>query len=297
MMKLLITGGNGFIARNLAGEFQDKYKFHAPARQELDLLGTSKVEDYIKKHRFDVVIHTATYDAAPRHSVKDPLMVLENNLKMFFNVARCSGFFGKMIYFGSGAEFGRENWIPRMKENYFDTFVPSDQYGFSKYLMTKFTLLNNNIYNLRLFGVYGKFDDWKTRLIPNVCCQAVMNMPVRICQNKFVDHLFSGDLVKIVEWFIEHTPLQKVYNVCSGNVADFKTIAGKIVELSGKKLSINFQKEGLGTEYSGDNTLLLKELKSFEFTPIDVGLKMLYEWYVSNKHIYDKDTGFIEQPF
>jgi len=23
MMKLLITGGNGFIARNLAGEFQD----------------------------------------------------------------------------------------------------------------------------------------------------------------------------------------------------------------------------------------------------------------------------------
>jgi GDP-L-fucose synthase len=36
-------------------------------------------------------------------------------MKMFFNIASCKDYFDKMIYFGSGAEFDPENWIPKMK--------------------------------------------------------------------------------------------------------------------------------------------------------------------------------------
>ena len=43
---------------------------------------------------------------------------------MFFNLARGNDYFGKMLYYGSGAVFGRENWKPRMKEDYFDQNVP-----------------------------------------------------------------------------------------------------------------------------------------------------------------------------
>ena len=72
-----------------------------------------------------------------------------------------------MIYFGSGAEFSRKNWIPKMEENYYDKFVPTDQYGFSKYVMNKITEKSDNIYNLRIFGLFGKYDDWRYRFIPN----------------------------------------------------------------------------------------------------------------------------------
>ena len=208
---------------------------------------------------------------------------------MFFNIARCSDYFGRMIYFGSGAEFNRGNWIPRMKEDYFDKHVPADQYGFSKYIMTKYTQLSGNIYNLRLFGVFGKYDDWRTRFIPNACCHAVMDMPVRINQNVFFDFLYIDDLVKIVKWFINNEPRKNVYNVCTGKVNDFKTIAKKIIEISGKKLEININTEGLGREYSGDNTLLMNELNGFEFSSIDESIKALYDWYELNKHIIDKD--------
>lgn len=284
-MKILITGGNGFIARNLFEQLSHEYTLLSYNSKELNLLDHSKVSDLMKSQRFDVVIHTATYDAAPKHSTKDPSKVLEYNLKMFFNVARCKDYFGKMIYFGSGAEFGRENWIPRMAEDYFDRHIPIDQYGFSKYIMTKYAYLSNNVYNLRLFGVFGKYDDWRTRFIPNACCHAVLDLPIRINQNALFDHLHVDDLIRIVKWFINNKPRNHVYNVCTGDVYDFTTLAKKIIQVSGKNVDIQIKTDGLGKEYSGDNSLLLNELGGFKFSSIDESIKALYDWHDSNKHI------------
>lgn len=277
--KILITGGDGFIARNLFEQLSDEYNILSVDRQELDLLDSLKVLDYIKSNKFDIIIHTATYDAAPKHSTKDPAKVLENNLKMFFNLARCKDYFNKMIYFGSGAEYSREHWIPKMREDYFDKHVPMDQYGFSKYIMTKYALSNSKIYNLRLFAVFGKYDDWKVRLISNICHDVVLNLPIVIEQNKYYDFLYIDDLIKVVKWFIDNKPKNRVYNLCTGNVLDFKTIAEKILEISGKKLDIAIKIEGVGKEYSGDNTLLLNELKGFKFSSLDESIKALYKWY------------------
>jgi len=288
-MRILITGGAGFIARNLFEQFDSEYTVLSLNSKELNLLDFSRIFDYIKSNQFDVVIHTATYDAAPKFSTKDPAKVLENNLKMFFNIARCKDYFDKMIYFGSGAEFGREYWIPKMKEDYFDQRVPVDQYGFSKYIMTKYTQLSTNIYNLRLFGVFGKYDDWRYRFIPNTCANAVLNLPISINQNVIFDYLYIDDLIKIVKWFINNKPKKNVYNVCTGKVYDFKTLAEKIIKISSKNLDIIIKTEGLGREYSGDNSLLMNELNGFEFIPIDKSIEALYDWYDLNKHIIEKD--------
>tara|TARA_Y100000034_G_scaffold136620_1_gene214185 strand:- start:2510 stop:3379 length:870 start_codon:yes stop_codon:yes gene_type:complete len=278
-MKILITGGNGFIARNLFEQLKDDYSVFSVNRQELNLLNSSEVFDYLRKNEFNVVIHAATYDAAPKHSTKNPAKVLENNLKMFFNLARCKDYFDKMIYFGSGAEYDREHWKPRMKEGYFDQYVPMDQYGLSKYVMTKCALSNNKIINLRLFAVFGKYDDWQVRIISNICHSAAYNLPIAINQNKYYDFLHIDDLVKIVKWFINNKPREKVYNVCTGNVIDFKTLTEKIIKISGKKLEIIIKTKELGKEYSGDNTLLLSELKDFEFISPNDAIKELYDWY------------------
>src|SRR4030042_1885459 len=136
-----------------------------------------------------------------------------------------------------------------MREDYFDKHVPTDQYGFSKYIMTKYAQLNDNIYNLRLFGVFGKYDDWRTRFIPNVCCQAIIDMPIRMEQNKFYDFLSVDDLVKIVKWFINNKPKNSIYNVCTGGGNDLKTLAEKNIKISRKNLDIKI----LCKTLNGDN--------------------------------------------
>jgi len=82
---------------------------------------------------------------------------------------------------------------------------------------------------------------------------------------------------------MDNKPKKNIYNICTGKVFDFQTIAKKIVELSGKNLKIKIEQTDLGKEYSGDNALLLKELKEFKFTSIDNSLKNLYGWYDKNK--------------
>lgn len=288
-MKILITGSGGFTGKHLFEQLNSQHEVSAFNSKELDLLDSSAVSDCIKNNKFDVIIHTATYDAVPKHSLKDPAKVLENNLKMFFNIARHSGYFGKMIYFGSGAEFGREHWKPKMDENYFDSYIPVDQYGFSKYIMTKYAQLSSNIYNLRLFAVFGKYEDWRVRFISNACCNAVLGLPIKINQNVFFDFMCIEDLVKIVKWFIDNHPAKPVYNICSSTAIDLKSIAEKIIKISGKKLDIIIKNNGLGREYSGDNLLLLEELNGFKFTPIDDSVRDLYNWYDSNKQAIEED--------
>ena len=277
-MKILITGGKGFIAKGLVEGL--KHQVMAFDKEELDLLKPDKVFDCLKDNHFDAVVHTAVYDTAAKHSTKDPTMVLENNIRMFFNLLRGRKYFGKLIFFGSGAEYSREHLMPKMKETYFDHYVPNDQYGFSRYIATKYAI--GNIYNLRLFSVFGKDDDWQTRFIPNACCRAVMDLPIRIEQNRLVDFLWLGDLAAIVDWFITHQPKHNVYNVCSGKVIDRLTIAKKIITISGKDLAIKTAKEGFDQEYSGDNSLLMKEL-NFKFSPFNDKLKELYHWYERKK--------------
>ena len=283
MLKILITGGDGFIARNLSEGLNADYAVSAPNSQELNLLDPIQTSDYLKRNLFDVVIHAATYDAAPKHSTKDPAKVLENNLKMFFNLVRGKAHFGRMIYFGSGAEYSREHWIPKMKEDYFDQHVPEDQYGFSKYIMAKYAQLADHIYNLRLFAVFGKYEDWRVRLISSICQAVILGQPVKIRQNNNYDFLYVDDLVKVVKWFLASQPKNRAYNICSGEDLDFKAIAEKIVGISGKKLDILIENKDKGKEYTGDNSLLLSELKGFKFTPIDESIQALYNWYALNK--------------
>lgn len=287
--RILLTGGNGFLARSFYDVLVNNYSTSLISRDSCDLNDHIVVANYLKKDNYDVVIHCATYDAAPKDSLKDSKQVLENNLQMFFNLVRCSDYYGKLLFFGSGAEFSRPHWKPKMGEDYFDSYVPLDQYGFSKYIMTKYCLKNTNIYNLRLFGVHGRYEDWRYRFISNVCCHAVFNLPIIINQNAIFDFLYIDDLVKIVKWFIDNEPKYKVYNVCSGKVYDYITVSKKIVDISHKKLDIIVKNKDCRTEYSGDNSLLKSELGGFDFTPMDESLNVMYNWYEEHKDQINPD--------
>jgi len=50
--KILITGGNGYIARNTI-PFLSEYNLTILTRQQLDLLDAEKVKDFFKDKSFD----------------------------------------------------------------------------------------------------------------------------------------------------------------------------------------------------------------------------------------------------
>lgn len=297
--KILITGGSGFIARSVYEHLSNCYFYPLEnnvlslTRKSLDVLDSGAVAKFLDENQFDVVINAATYDPVPDFSTKDSSRTLEMNLKMFFNIVRCKDSFGKMIHFGTGAEFCSEHREPLVKESSIHDRIPVRQYDLAKHIMTEYTYRYDNIYNLRLFGLYGKFDDWRYRFISNACCKVALNRDITIKSNRRIDYLYIDDLVKIIQWVIDNEPQNKVYNACTSKCMTYEDISNLIINISGHSVNINHSKsdhwsDNYDVDYSGDN-ILLKSDMNFTPLPMDKCISRLYNWYYTNKQIIDPD--------
>ena len=284
-MKILITGSNGFIGKNITEHFQDKFKqIFAPKRDELNLLDADAVESYIKKNNFDVIIHCCV-----------TLTSIEQNLKMYFNIERLSSTFGKLICIGSGAEFDGKNYVPKMKENYFQKNIPpkSDIYGYSKYEIAKDILKKKrNIFNLRIFGIFGKYEDYRRRLISNNICKLLRGENIVLNKNGCFDYMYVNDFSKILEKFIYEDPKYSTYNTCTGEVIEFLTIAKIINEIDGGKKQIEIKQEGINPEYSGNNLRFTEEFGPMNLTDPKIAIKELYNWYKLESNLIFDDKLF-----
>ena len=275
---ILLTGATGFIARNLRHQLQEKHNVSAPTRAELNLLNVEAVEAYLRDHRFDVVIHAANTNNVvhPEHAAQ----MLDFNLRMFYNLERCSQLYGKLYYFGSGAEYDLRHYVPRMTEEYFGKHIPADPYGFSKYIMSK--AAKGNIYDLRLFGVFGPHEEWRRRFISNMIYQALSYDVMRMDRNMYFDYLYVNDLAKILEWFLHHDPRYHHYNVCTGEEIDLLSLARIVREETGSSAEIMMNGTEWKLPYTGSNARLLGEIGDFQFTPIRTAVREMVVWYREN---------------
>jgi len=178
-MKILLTGGSGFIGKNISESFlAEKYQILAPSHSELDLLEQDSVREYFDKNKIDVIIHSA---CKPGHrNAKDPTGIFYSNTRMFYNLLSQKNKWQKMIMLGSGAVYGCRHYKPKMSEEYCGKNIPTDEHGFSRYVMAKQAETYENIYELRLFGVFGKYEDWQIRFISNAICKTLYDLPITI---------------------------------------------------------------------------------------------------------------------
>ncbi|MEN6621740.1 MAG: NAD-dependent epimerase/dehydratase family protein [Smithella sp.] len=280
---IFITGGSGFIGKNLVEKLTDYYEILAPAHHELELLDENAVTHFFQTHNIDIIIHCAT---KPGHrNAPDPTGLIFNNTRMFFNLIRNSRLYKKMILLTSGAVYDMRYYQPKMEENYFDTHVPVDETGYSKYICAKYAEAMDNIIELRPFGVFGKYEDWEIRFISNMICKALFDLPLTIKQNRYFDYIYINDLIMVIRHFIEHqTSNYKVYNVTPDHALELKNIAEMVLDIAGKELDIIIENPELGIEYSGCNKRLEAEIPEVSKTDIFSDIASLYQWYAN--HLY-----------
>lgn len=283
---IFITGGEGFIGKNLKEYFDSSHNVYAPSHSDLDLLNEKSVRAYIKEHKINAIVHCAN-----RGGGRDTLRVQNTfyeNIRMFFNVVRNAEYVEKIITMGSGAEYDIRHYKPKMSEEYFDSHIPEDDYGFSKYVCSRYAIAyNKNIVCLRLFGVFGKYEKYYLKFISNAIVKNIFRLPITIVQNTNFDYLYIDDLPKIVDHFLRHNQKEKAYNVVAGEIVDLLSIAKKVNAAGHHASEIIVRKEGMGKEYSGDNARLRAEITGLQFTPIDEAIRKLYSWYEAHKGSLD----------
>lgn len=278
--KILITGGSGFIGRNIKEYFDSKYTIFVPSHDELDLLDTKKVEHYIQKNNIDIIIHGANIGGG-RDSI-DMKEAVQKNLTMFFNIVRNIDHVEKVIHLGSGAEYDKNRPLVNVKEEEFDKQMPRDDYGFYKYICSKYIENSTKIICLRLFGVYGKYENYLFKFISNAIIKNLFHLPIVIGQNVYFDYLYINDLLNIIDYFIIHNAKFKAYNISNGKRIDLVSLSEIINNISNFQSKIIVLNKGLNHEYSADNLRLTEEITGLRFTSAENGIKKLYDWYKKN---------------
>lgn len=289
MKKMLITGGSGFVGRNVYEYFKmnRKYDVYAPTSSELNCIDEEAVKEYLLKNKFDIILHFAVYgDGIDK--AKDGTKILEYNLRIFYNFAKYSNLYEKMIYAGSGAEYDKRYPICSVKEEDIGRTVPTDQYGLMKYTAGLLIDKSRNIYNLRLFGIFGKYEYWPIKFISNVCCKALYELPLTIRQNVYFDYLWIEDFCEILDKFLKiDKPIYHSYNIVSGERVDLVSICNYVMEAAQKDMRIVVCKEGFANEYTANNDRIRKEIADISFTPINQSIKALLAWYQLKKEEID----------
>ncbi len=274
---LLITGSTGFIGKNIAEAFNNSYNLYTPNHHDLDLLDQNAVHQYFLKNDIDTVIHCANFGGTRK--IQSPGDVVEKNLRMFFNLAENKDHFVKLIHMGSGAEYNKRRALQNISENECDALIPLDEYGFSKYIISRYIETTENFYCLRLFGIFGKYEDYEFKVISNAIVKNLLHMPIKIRQNVRFSWLYIDDFLKVLDYFLIHTPKKSIFNVTPPSTVDLVSIMHMINSHSDFKSEICVENQGLNLEYSGNNAQLMNEIGDIAFTPMNAAIKDLYDYY------------------
>lgn len=290
-MQILITGAGGFVGSNLHDVLKEKHTVFALKHQDLDLLDANAVKQFMGKHSIDFVLHCANEGGSRKTNYdQGGNSVVAHNLRMFFNLVRCMTPKMRMIHLGSGAEYNRKYYQPKMKESYFDQYPPDDDYGYSKYVISKYIEKCPDIMCLRIFGLFGKYEDYRYKFISNAIVKNLLKMPIVINQNVTFDYLYIDDFCKIVEKFMQPGTYKSFYNITPTHSIDLIGIAHIINDIGKYKSEVIVLNEGVNTEYSGDNSVLLQVMGDFEFESYGNSIKKLYEYYQTVLSTLDVDS-------
>jgi GDP-L-fucose synthase len=286
MKRILVTGGTSFIGRNILPLLTRYYDITAPKRDELNFVDKQQVDSYLQGKTFDVLIHLAVPNPSG-----NPLDSFEHRFEHILRAFLCfenhAHEFKKILYFGSGAEYGKTHDIKMAQENDIGKIIPEDGYGFAKYILNDIVRKSSNIYNLRLFGCYGPTDA-RTKFIRDAIDSCLKNESIAIRQDCYFDYLYVEDLAEIIHWFIENDLRYHDYNVVTGKAVSLSYIAKIIAGKMGNKNPVKIAKEGLNKEYTASNNRLLAELGDFIFTSLGDGIDKQITW---QKDMYEVSTN------
>lgn len=164
-MKVLITGGSGFVGAHLNNYLSSK---------QVDIISTSRSKDN-SRHEFlditepdsirelikdiDVVVNLASINGAI-HTSKYPQQTFYVNSIGTLNILEAVRTYNptaRIIFMGSRLEHGTPMVLPVPTTHGFD---PKTIYGISKYTATKYAMLYHKLYNLqtvvlRISNIYG----------------------------------------------------------------------------------------------------------------------------------------------
>jgi nucleoside-diphosphate-sugar epimerase len=267
MKVIMATGGSGFLGKHIVKHLQEQclYCVLAPTHEELDLLDTKRVEEYINEYMPNIIIHCATVHNIPE--------AIYRNTLMYHNLYRMCDSYEKMLNISSGAVYDITRNIVCATEKEVLYGVPKEPYGYSKYLNTMQTLASPNIIDLYLFGIFGK-GEFSTRFTANSIIRIKNGLGPLVEKDRLMSFLYIEDFLCILDKFITRNgDIYHTYNVVPDEIIGLQEFGEKLRNIMEGKVptKVSYRMDH-APAYTGDNSLLKETFPDIVFTSLDTAL-------------------------
>ena len=132
MNKILITGTSGFVGSRVARALQDRYELLAPSHGECDIARLEAVEEYVRRHRPEVILHLAALSNTG-YCEQHPEESLRVNVQGVAHMAEVAARYGcKLVWFSSDQVYNGNHEQGLLTEEI--AVCPENHYGRHKLL-------------------------------------------------------------------------------------------------------------------------------------------------------------------
>jgi len=257
-MKILVTGGRGYVSRNIADKLRNVgHCVLSPFRQELDMTKLDDVKRYFDIHQPDAVVHSASTGGYRDKS--DTHDVLVANVSMFETLKQVITPNVPVVFYTSGADFDRRTSIHEVVESDVINRWPIDPYGLAKNLIVR-RILQEHIKNIHILRIFAAFnhDEIDARFITRSILNVKAGIPITIHQNREMDFLYMDDLFTVTDHLLSHVHgHQKHINMSYKTKVTLKDVATLICKYTSQlNPTIVVENDTIGPSYSGFGTKL-----------------------------------------
>jgi ADP-L-glycero-D-manno-heptose 6-epimerase len=315
-MKILVTGGLGFIGSNLVRHLNrlgetaiiicdhlttgDKWR-NALGLVFEDLIDVAQLDETLSNTHFDLVVHLGARTDTGEH---DLLTLHELNYLASQRLYRAAvKQRARFIYASSAATYGdgslgfREDIPPQHLR-------PLNPYGFYKNLFDMWVArqpeVPPQVCGLKFFNVFGPGESHKGRMasaVYHLTRQALAGQPLRLFRSlredipdghQKRDFIYIDDVVRVVTYAITHPELNGMVNVGTGRAHSFLDVVEAIEKAMHRPLIYGFidlpENIASGYQYFSEaDVTTLRELH-FDFTPLVQGVANYVTVLRSSQH-------------
>jgi UDP-N-acetylglucosamine/UDP-N-acetylgalactosamine 4-epimerase len=317
-MRILVTGGAGFIGANLVQHLLDQPDVEkirvfdnlaTGALKNIEEFETNKkfqfvqgdIRDYdsclLACDDIDLISHQAALGSVPR-SINDPLTTNNVNITGTLNIftAAKEKEVKRIVYAASSSTYGDHPGLPKVEDKIGNPLSP---YAVTKYVNELYANVFANIYGMELIGL-RYFNVFGPKQNPQGAYAAVIPLFIKAVLNN-EPPLINGDGEHSRDFtFVENAvqantlalftknkeAVNQVYNIAFGTKTSLNEVFEMIKEIGGSDLAPKYGPERKGdVKHSLADISKAKELLGYdpEFD-IREGMKKTFEWYRKQHH-------------
>ncbi|MFC1522482.1 NAD-dependent epimerase/dehydratase family protein [Elusimicrobiota bacterium] len=303
-MKILITGGNGFLGKHLTPKLKSKgHETLIPRSKEMDLMDHKSTLDYINACKPDAVYHLAAYYGGLGITVKEPANIFFKNTIMTANLFEACVKAGvkKILPTGSACSYPGGLAGDMKEDGFWDgrCHESVEAYGFSKKLQVvglaayrkQYGISFNHLVLTNLYGEWDEFGEYRSHaisaLIKRFCDAAKADSPEVACWGSGTpirEFLYAGDAAEAFVRALDLGHNDEPINIGTGIGTSIRELTDMVSEASGYKGRIvwdSTKPDGVARKVL-DIEKMKDKLKWEPPTKLKDGLARTIKWYKAN---------------